>query len=60
MTPDWSQAPPGATHYNIHNGRWYRYRHHYIQQVWRDGSWKYTPNGNVHLDDERYFVVVPR
>ena len=23
MTPDWSQAPPGATHYNIHNGRRY-------------------------------------
>jgi hypothetical protein len=59
MTPDWNQAPPGATHFNVHNGCWYR-RKFYAMQVWRDGSWKYTPSGNVRLDDERYFVEVPR
>lgn len=41
MTPDWNQAPPGATHYNINNGCWYRHKF-YECQVWRDDSWKYT------------------
>jgi len=42
MTPDWSQAPEGATHYNVRDLCWYRFRFGAFKR-WYGGKWISVP-----------------
>lgn len=57
MSPDWTQAPEGATHYNIHNRMWYRGKFDNVQ-VWMRDDWFYSPHG-FDLSDKRHFTERP-
>ena len=56
MTPDWTTAPPGATHYHLANNRWDKYRG-LVVHCWFGGEWallKYAP-----INDRRHFMERP-